>query len=237
MNKFGEYLKELIDESGMNEAQLTQRLKIKSRSYLTEVEKGRSSPPPPDRCEQIAKILNLSKEKRQNLLHLAALGRSPDEFKPYVEQALSSKSQVIGMSQHMSDYSQIPILGACPASPKRWVHDEVEAWHYLPKELVKNRRLYILRIFGDSMDRYGMNNGDLILVDAEAQPQNGDVVVVRVDDECTVKRYYKDGSQVTLTPESSNEKHRPMVIDLKKSEVIFRGVVDSIYMRKIKRGK
>lgn len=235
MKKFGEYLKELIDGSGMNEAQVTGKLKIKSRSYLTEVEKGRTAPPTPERCEQIARILGLTKEERANLIHLALLERAPEEFRVYVERGLSTGDKVIGLSQNLVDYSKIPILGACPASPRRWVSDEVEVFHCLPKELVRGRRLYILRVSGDSMDRSGMASGDMILVDADAQPQNGDIVVARVDDECTVKRYYREGSQITLMPDSTNTKHSPVSIDAKKSDIILRGVVDSIFMKKLKR--
>lgn len=233
MKKFGQYLKELIDNSDKNEAQVAAHLNIKSRSYLTEVEKGRALPLTIERCEQIADYLSLSKEKRENLMYLAVLERSPEEFRPYVEKALNLKGQGYAVSNQMKDYTQVPLLGECPASSKRWVADEVEQMHYLPKEAARGRRLYILRAAGDSMDRSGISNGDMVLVDADAQPQNGDVVVVRVDDECTMKRYYREGSNVTLMPDSSNSKHRPAFFDTKRSEVILRGVVESIFMKKL----
>jgi len=237
MTRFGQFLKQLIDASPLNEAQIAKRMKIKSRGYLSGVESGVTLPPTPERCKQIADILELSNQDREALIHLAALERAGEEFKPYVERALASGSKVIAFSSRPDDYVKVPLLGECPASHKKWVSDEVETWHFFPSEIARGRKLYLLRVLGDSMDRSGMCDGDLILVDAEAAPSSGDAVVIRVDDECTVKRYYKDGNQVTLTPDSTNSTHRPMVIDVKRSEVLLRGVVDSIYMKKLRREK
>jgi Ni,Fe-hydrogenase maturation factor len=73
----------------------------------------------------------------------------------------------------------------------------------------------------------------VILVDADKTPKNGNIVVARVDHECTIKRFYRTDHTVTLMPDSQNAKHQPMTFT-KENLVQIRGVVDSVYLKKVK---
>src|SRR6185503_9331668 len=96
----------------------------------------------------------------------------------------------INLTNNETDFVRVPLLGACPASPKNWVEDTIESWIQIQKDIIRGRRMYLLRVKGESMNRV-MSDGDIVIVDADAQPKNGDVVVICVDEEYTMKRFYK----------------------------------------------
>jgi SOS-response transcriptional repressor LexA len=84
------------------------------------------------------------------------------------------------------------------------------------------------------MNKAGIDDGDLVIVDADAHPSNGQIVIIYIDHEYTMKRFYKNDEQITLMPDSQNPKHTPMMFDTKKCEIILRGVVEAVHWKKIK---
>lgn len=131
------------------------------------------------------------------------------------------------------EYVKAPLLGTCPASDKEIVHEEIVEWEWMPRDELRGQRVYLLRARGDSMNRAGIDDGDKIVVFADAQPENGDIVVARIDGECTIKRYAFDGKVLTLSPDSTNPKHQPRTFT-KKNEVLVRGVVRRVWMKRLK---
>ena len=73
-------------------------------------------------------------------------------------------------------------------------------------------RYFLLRIAGDSMNRAGINDGDLVLVRQQSTADNGDRVVALIDDEATVKVLQRSRDAVLLVPRSTNPKHMPIVL-------------------------
>lgn len=130
-------------------------------------------------------------------------------------------------------YIKVPLLGHCPASEKTVVNDEVLAWEYLPREIVCGQRVYLLKIKGDSMNRAGIDDGDRVVVCADQQPDNGDVTVVLVDGECTLKRWHRTGHTITLVPDSTNPKHQPQTFT-KANDISVRGVVRAVWMKRVR---
>lgn len=128
----------------------------------------------------------------------------------------------------------LPLLGCAPTGKRSIEEEEVEEWIPFLKVDAKSRRLYILRVRGDSMNKAGIENGDRVIVNADGIPKNGSIVVVRVDGEATIKRWFRVEDQVTLMPDSMNPEHKATIVDLKRSEVLLRGVVDSIWCKKVR---
>lgn len=230
---FGVFLKKVIESTHFSEADLAKKLGV-SKSYLSSVESGREKPPAIKRCHEIADILELSKKDRDELIRRALLERASDEVHPFLLKSLEHKNRVVHLSEKESNYAKVPLLGSCPASPKMWVEDEVQSWYHFPKEIMKGRRLYLLKAKGDSMNKAGIDDGDLVIVDADAQPTNGRIVIVCVDHEYTIKRFYKNLDQVTLLPDSNNPNHSPMIFDSKKSDILLRGVVEAVHWKKLR---
>ena len=73
------------------------------------------------------------------------------------------------------------------------------------------------------MKHVGILDGDLVAVHRTPEVRSRQIIVARLDDEVTVKRYLQNGSVVTLLPE--NEDFEPIIVDLKKQELIIDGDV------------
>ena len=85
---------------------------------------------------------------------------------------------------------------------------------------------YFLTVRGDSMDRTGLRDGDVVAVRATSEARSGDVVVARFGDEVTLKRFRRiDRRNVELVPESSNPEHEPTRLDLAKHILHIDGVM------------
>jgi repressor LexA len=73
-----------------------------------------------------------------------------------------------------------------------------------------------------SMQDAGILDGDLLAVHRMPEARNGQIVVARLDDEVTVKRFHRRGSQVRLLPE--NIDFKPIEIDLRRQELVIEGL-------------
>jgi repressor LexA len=82
---------------------------------------------------------------------------------------------------------------------------------------------YLLRVHGMSMKDAGILDGDLVAVHRTPEVRSRQIVVARVDDEVTVKRYRQDGSLVWLLPE--NEEFEPIQVNLAEQAMVIEGVV------------
>ena len=92
-------------------------------------------------------------------------------------------------------------------------------------ERFRPRPDYCLLVRGDSMDRTGLRDGDVVAIRSTPEAENGDVVVARFGDEVTLKRYVRlDKRHVELRPESHNPEHKPIRIDLAKHILHIDGV-------------
>lgn len=69
---------------------------------------------------------------------------------------------------------------------------------------------FFVRVSGDSMNKAGLDDGDLLIVDRSLTPKNNDIVIMRVDTEFTVKRFNKQGDKIFLTPDSFNPVFKPL---------------------------
>lgn len=81
----------------------------------------------------------------------------------------------------------------------------------LSEVLIKNASAtFLVRVSGDSMNNAGMDDGDLLIVDRSMQAHNTDIVIMRIDDEFTVKRLHKENGNIYLSPESHNPIYKPI---------------------------
>ena len=84
---------------------------------------------------------------------------------------------------------------------------------------------FFLRVEGDSMDKLGFVTGSVVAVKTQPVAENGDIVVARLEDEVTLKRYVRlDQHHVELRPESTNPDHRPIAVDLEVDPFEIAGV-------------
>ncbi|MCL6638203.1 MAG: transcriptional repressor LexA [Firmicutes bacterium] len=98
---------------------------------------------------------------------------------------------------------EIPVLGPVAAGvPLLAVEDRGDVFP-LPANFTGEGEFFMLTVRGDSMVDAGILEGDLVVVRRQADAMNGDIVVALLEDEATVKRYYKEEGRVRLQPENS----------------------------------
>ena len=84
---------------------------------------------------------------------------------------------------------------------------------------------FFLRVEGDSMNRLGFVTGTVVAIKSQPEAENGSVIVARLDDHVTLKRFVRrDERHVELRPESTNPEHKSIQIDLKTEGFEIAGV-------------
>lgn len=120
------------------------------------------------------------------------------------------------------DNTGLPIIGSVAAGAPILALEHIQDTYKIDKGIFNPCADYLLRVKGDSMKNIGIMNGDLLAVHSTSEVHAGQIVVARIDDEVTVKRFYRDGSTVTLVAE--NEHYQPIKVDLNKQNFVIEGI-------------
>ena len=138
------------------------------------------------------------------------------------------KPRAIGLSSAFSPFDEnaslreIPVVGRVAAGTPILAEENIEETMTLPEEMVGSGELFILRVRGESMIQAGIMNDDYIVVHKQMNANNGEIVVAMIDDEATVKRFYKENGHIRLQPE--NDAMEPIIVP----EVMILGKVVSL---------
>lgn len=116
----------------------------------------------------------------------------------------------------------LPIIGQVAAGSPILAQEHIEDHCTISSEFFHPRADYLLRVKGTSMKNIGIMDGDLLAVHQCSQARDGQIVVARLDDEVTVKRFKQDGHQVQLIAE--NEEFEPIIVDLREQELSIEGL-------------
>tara|TARA_R110001583_G_scaffold4978_3_gene27676 strand:- start:2201 stop:2827 length:627 start_codon:yes stop_codon:yes gene_type:complete len=173
---------------------------------------------PPTRVE-LAKILGF-KSANAAEEHLKALAR-----KGAIE-ILSGTSRGIRVVSDHKDNEIVsvglPLIGKVAAGEPILAQEHVETHYDVDPTLFHPPADFLLRVEGESMKDIGIMNGDLLAVHKTKNINNGQVVVARVEDDVTVKRFYRDGKQITLKAE--NALFEPIKVDLEFQSFDIEGI-------------
>ena len=96
----------------------------------------------------------------------------------------------------------IPLIGTVTAGQPIFAYENYEDYYTFPVGEFRGEDLFMLRVQGTSMIDAGIMNGDKIIVRRQQTAENGEIVVALVEDEATVKRFYRRNGQVVLHPEN-----------------------------------
>ena len=107
--------------------------------------------------------------------------------------------------------------------------EHVEGRFQIDPALFSPRPHYLLRVSGMSMRDVGILDGDLVAVHRSPDVRNRQIIVARLENEVTVKRYRQEGSVVWLMPE--NPDFEPIRVDLRKQSMTIEGVVVGVLRR------
>jgi repressor LexA len=123
---------------------------------------------------------------------------------------------------------EIPILGRVAAGKPTLAVEHVEGTIPLPTEWVKRREVFLLKVKGDSMSPYILPD-DYVIVQSQSSAENGDIVVTLMEEEATVKRFFKKGRRIELRPD--NERWKTIQIEEGAGEVQILGKVIGVYRK------
>ncbi len=120
----------------------------------------------------------------------------------------------------------LPILGRVPAGPPGLAAEEVIGHLSVDPGLCADPDAFALRVAGDSMIDSGIFDGDYAVIRPQCGAENGEVVVARLGDEVTVKRFYREKGRIRLQPENRNLS--PILIEAPADEFVIIGKVVAI---------
>lgn len=96
----------------------------------------------------------------------------------------------------------VPIVGRVTAGEPILAVENIEDFFPMPKDFANYDDVFMLRVRGDSMINAGILDGDYVVVRQQAHANDGDIIVALLEDEATVKRFFKERDHIRLQPEN-----------------------------------
>ncbi len=179
---------------------------------------------PPTRAEIAAQLGFRSANAAEE--HLKALARKGViELTAGASRGIRLKRLAEAPNEHptaVQVVSSLPLIGRVAAGSPILAQEHVEASYAIDPNLFSATPDYLLRVRGMSMRDAGILDGDLLAVRQAHEARNGQVVVARVGDEVTVKRWRRRGNTVELLPE--NPDFAPIVVDARTDSFSIEGI-------------
>ncbi len=200
--EIGSYIRQIRESKGGKNfwsiRSVAQRANI-SNSYLSQLETGQVSQPLPDILKKLAEAL---RHPYEDLLRAA--GYLPPE-------------------KEIPKTIEIPIRGECPADKFNFAFEEIYDTVVLNYDFVKDKNCFALRVKGSCLKDIGIFDNDIVIVSPYADIKNGDIVIARVGEECTMKKFYKTDNQIILQP--CNADYMPIILKPKEKAIEIIGKV------------
>ena len=120
--------------------------------------------------------------------------------------------EIVELSNEEKELIDIPIVGKVTAGMPILATENIEDMFQIPINYVKhNNDLFILKVTGDSMIEAGILDGDLAIIEQKNVATNGDIVVALIENEATIKRFFKENGFIRLQPENKN--YEPIIVE------------------------
>src|SRR6186997_2327953 len=170
---------------------------------------------PPTRAEIAAAMGFKSPNAAEE--HLRALQRKG------VLDLLPGASRGIQLKDSLREQLGLPLIGRVAAGRPILAEEHIEARYQIDPKIFQPKAHYLLKVRGMSMRDVGILDGDLVAVHRTPEVRNRQIVVARLENEVTVKRYRQEGTVVWLMPENAD--FEPLRVDLREESLIIEGVV------------
>ncbi len=178
---------------------MSSRLTDRQQEILTFVRRYTESHGYPPSVREIGQAMGLTSSSTVHS-HLGALERKGflrrDPSKPRALEILRDGQG----PQHR--VVSLPVVGQVTAGTPILAEQNIEDYLPVPADLANGADGFVLKVRGDSMIDAGIFDGDLLVVRCQQTAANGDIVVARLGDEATVKRFFKEGDRIRLQPEN-----------------------------------
>ncbi len=192
-------------------------------NFLIEQIKGKGIPPT---LADVAKHFGY-KNRATVQQHLQAI-----EKKGYIKKS-PKLSRGIELTLEDKFFVPRPIIGEVAAGNPLTIYPDAIDTIQLPTIARMPQDSFLLRVKGDSLKDAHIFSGDIVIVNPNLEPKNGQIVVAILDDAAVVKRFYKKRSEIELV--SENPEYKPIIIDKKYPSFKIVGIVVGIYRSMEKR--
>lgn len=147
-----------------------------------------------------------------------------DPSKPRAIEVIYNKEKNNKSNKEMID---IPLVGKVTAGAPILAEENIEDYFPLPLGYIKvgNNDVFMLKVSGDSMINAGIHDGDYVIAEKQNYAENAQIVIALIEDEATVKRFYKEENNIRLQPE--NPAYEPIISE----NVKVLGKVIGLYRR------
>ncbi len=161
----------------------------------------------PPSVREIGKSVGLSSSSTVHA-HLSQLEKKgyirKDPTKPRAIELLEDQDYLTSR-----DISSVPVVGNVTAGQPILAEENIVEYYPLPKEFVRGKTVFILTVEGESMIKAGIMDGDYAIVQQQSTANNGEIIVALIEDEATIKRFYKEKDHFRLQPE--NDFYEPII--------------------------
>lgn len=144
------------------------------------------------------------------------------ERKGFITRDPMHKRSIRIAGQSAANVMQVPLIGTVTAGAPILAVEQIESYLPYTGPVSRDKSLFALRVRGESMINAGILDGDIIFVEKTPVASNGEIVVALLDDEATVKTFYKEHGHFRLQPE--NDTMSPIFCE----EVVILGKVISL---------
>ena len=171
--------------------------------FITSVIKDRGVPPT---IREIGDKFEITAKGAYD--HLKAIER-----KGYLKTS-KNQSRAIELLRHSAEDGipiramSIPLLGRVAAGIPIFAEENISDYIPITDRMAKKGTLFALKVVGESMIGEGINDGDIAIIQKKEVARDGEIVVALLEDEATLKTYYKEKDSVRL--EASNPKFKPI---------------------------
>ena len=140
-----------------------------------------------------------------------------------VIELIKGSSRGIRLKDSLREQIGLPLVGKVAAGHPILAHENIDDYLDIDPDIFNPSPHYLLRVEGMSMKNAGILDNDIVAVHRTSEIRSRQIVVARINDEVTVKRYTQNNSIVTLFPE--NSEFNPITVDLSEDEMVIEGVV------------
>lgn len=120
--------------------------------------------------------------------------------------------EILETTANRKEMLNIPLIGRVTAGLPILATENIEDTFPLPIDYIKhNEELFMLKVTGNSMINIGIHDGDFAIIERAQTAQNGEVVVALIENDATIKTFYKEKNKIRLQPE--NDALEPIIVD------------------------
>jgi repressor LexA len=146
----------------------------------------------------------------------------------YTSRGIELLKETLDSAIH-GNFRDVPLIGRVAAGTPIWAEQNIEGSFLLDRDFVPGEEVFSLRVQGDSMIDAGIFDGDYVLVKRQDMASPGDVVVVQIGDEATVKKFFPERHRIRLEP--ANSEYGPIVVERNTPGFMIAGKVIGLLRR------